>query len=195
MKAGRAIVVAVAIAGSLVMSGCKKKKPPLPPPQATAPTITQPATTTEPVNVEPQPAPPQPQPSKPAPAVTKPKPKPKPRNTTVAKKPSAAVPAGEKSRVIIDEGGKTEQPNPTLSAELSQDSTAHQQLSTVQLLQSAEYNLSNIKRALTADEQAMVQHVRSYIEQSRQATKAGDMTMAYNLAVKAHLMSDSLAKH
>ena len=182
--------MALLLASHVMMSGCKKKKPPVPAPQANAPTINVPETepAAEPAAVEPEPA--APEPSKPSPTVTKPKPKPKPRSTTTARKPAPAPPA----KVVIDNGVKTGAPNPALKPEISQDDIANRRFSTVQLLESAEYNLQHLKRALSADEQTMLQHVRSYIEQSRDASKAGDVTMAYNLAVKAHLMSDSLAK-
>jgi len=67
-------------------------------------------------------------------------------------------------------------------------------MSTAQLLEATEYNLKNINRTLSADEQAMVDHIRSYVQQSRDATKAGDADLANRLALKAHLLSDELAK-
>ena len=40
----------------------------------------------------------------------------------------------------------------------------------------------------------MVQHIRSYMQQARDASKDGDTERAYNLALKAHLLSDELIK-
>ena len=75
------------------------------------------------------------------------------------------------------------------------DKVIHQKLNTNQLLEATDYNLKSISRALNADEQAMLQHIRSYMQQSRDATKDGDTERAYNLALKAHLLSDELIKH
>jgi hypothetical protein len=62
------------------------------------------------------------------------------------------------------------------------------------LLQSTEASLNGIKRQLSPDEQAVVAQIHDYVSQSRQATKANDLTRAYNLALKARLLSDDLAK-
>jgi hypothetical protein len=75
------------------------------------------------------------------------------------------------------------------------DRAIHQKLNTNQLLEATDYNLKSIARVLNADEQAMLQHIRSYMQQSRDATKDGDTERAYNLALKAHLLSDELIKH
>jgi hypothetical protein len=40
----------------------------------------------------------------------------------------------------------------------------------------------------------MVTQIKAFITQSRDATKNNDQVRAYNLAVKAHLLSDALAK-
>jgi hypothetical protein len=71
---------------------------------------------------------------------------------------------------------------------------SHDQANTEQLLQSSESNLNSIKRQLSPDEQAIVAQVRDYMTQSRQATKENDLVRARNLALKAHLLSDDLAK-
>jgi len=71
---------------------------------------------------------------------------------------------------------------------------SHDQANTEQLLQSSESNLNNIKRQLSPDEQAIVTQIRDYMNQSRQAIKDNDLVRARNLALKAHLLSDDLAK-
>lgn len=81
-----------------------------------------------------------------------------------------------------------------LTASISHDDALHQKLDTAQLLEATEGNLRGITRSLSNDEQAMVQHVRAYISQSQKATTDGDLERAYNLALKAHLLSDELAK-
>jgi len=66
--------------------------------------------------------------------------------------------------------------------------------STEQLLESTDANLRSIKRLLSSDEESIVAQVRDYVTQSKQATKDGDLVRAHNLALKAHLLSDELAK-
>lgn len=65
---------------------------------------------------------------------------------------------------------------------------------TAQLLQAAESNLRRVTRSLSDGEQAMMRQVRNYISQSRTATHDGDLERAYNLAMKANLLSVELAK-
>jgi protein TonB len=192
----RIIVTGVLLASSLMLSGCKKKKPPVPAPQAQAPTISEPATQpetkpAEPPIAEPQPAPP-PE-TKPSPAVITPKAKTRVTNKSTAKK---TTPPADKSggKIVVPEGGKQDPAPPPLTADTSHDEAAQQRLSTAQLIQTTEYNVRSITRALSTEEQAIVQHIRGYLEQSRQATKDGDTERAYNLAIKAHLLSDSLKK-
>jgi hypothetical protein len=81
-----------------------------------------------------------------------------------------------------------------ISPSLSGAEVAHNQTITDQLLQSTEATLSGIKRQLSPDEQAIVTQIKDYMNQSRVATKANDLTRAYNLALKARLLSDDLAK-
>jgi len=71
---------------------------------------------------------------------------------------------------------------------------ARDQATTEQLLQSAEANLNGIKRQLSQDEQAIVTQIRDYVSQSRQATKENDAVRAHNLALKAQLLADDLAR-
>ncbi len=194
MKVARAIVIGLLFASVLALGGCKKKKPATPPPQATAPTITEPApqpAPPAPAETQPQPAPQPAAPeTKPSTEVTKPKPK-KPR-TKIAHKTPAPKPAEKPSRTVV-EGGSVPS-NGQLSATMPNDSAVHQKFTTAQLLEATDYNLKNISRPLNADEQAMVQHIRNYMAQSRQATQDGDTERAYNLALKAHLLSDELVK-
>jgi hypothetical protein len=71
---------------------------------------------------------------------------------------------------------------------------ARDQATTEQLLQSAEANLNGIKRQLSEDEHAIVTQIHDYVSQSRQATKENDAVRAHNLALKAQLLSDDLAR-
>lgn len=204
MDVKRTMVVGVLLASSLLLSGCKKKKPPVPPPQAQAPTITDSAGVPSAIPEVAVPLPPpEPQPTKPSPTVARPKKRPRVSAKTEAKKttpetqPPAAQPPAQQppaDKVVVEEGGKTDPAPPPLVADTAHDQAARQRLSTAQLISSTEYDIRAISRPLSNDEQAIVQHIRGFIEQSRQATKDGDTERAYNLAVKAHLLSDSLAK-
>ncbi len=195
------VFVLLLSSGLFGLSGCwLKRKPPVPQPQAQAPSTTEPQPAPqEPPTTEPQPE------QKPAEttqtAEAKPKPKPKPKNHTAHKQAPPAPKPEEKPqqeavlkpppKIIIQEGGT--------DASLGQISTATQgqgqsDLSTAKLLEATEANLRGLKRTLNADEQATVAQIKDYIEQSRAATKQQDLVRAHNLALKAHLLSDELVK-
>jgi outer membrane biosynthesis protein TonB len=189
--------VLLALALSLATSGCSwfhKKKPPVP--QAQAPTITQPAPAPAPVTS--QPAPPT-ELTKPAEETAeKPKPKPRPAHPATAKKvpPAPAKPVEQASaqppRIVIQEGGAA--PGNTQVSPTAPHQALDQQRTTQQLLDATDTNLRSLTRTLTPDEKAMVEQIRSYMQQSRDATRDGDITRAHNLALKAHLLSDELVK-
>ncbi len=194
--------IAVALALTLGAPGCKfgKKQKPNIPQQAQAPTITapQPATT--------QPGPPPPanvEPSRPLPtpgevAVNTPPQQPtqKPRQHTARK------PAPPKKTVIVENTPPpaptpqqpAQQPQGSLTASVSHKDALQQKVDTQQLLKDTENNLRSVNRTLSDDEQVMVAHIRSYIKQSENATDDGDLDRAYNLALKARLLSDELVK-
>lgn len=194
--------VLLALVLSLATSGCDwfhRKKPNVPQ-QGQAPTITQPAPAPAPApSVAQQPPAQQPPASKPTEETAeKPKPKPKPSHPVTAKKvpPPQAKPVEQASaappRIVIQEGGTTAA-NSQVSATAPQPA-ATEQRSTQQLLDATDNNLRNLTRALSPDEKAMVEQIRAYMQQSRDATKDGDVTRAHNLALKAHLLSDELIK-
>jgi outer membrane biosynthesis protein TonB len=207
MRIARDTFVGILLASILVLGGCKKKKPAVPPAQSQAPTITQPQP-----QPETQPAPPasseptrpetEKQPETTVATPTSPAPKPKPKTRATKPKPPAPTPEkpAEKAaenkqptKTVVPEGG-AQPATPQLSPAVSNDQTVQQRQNTNQLLESTDYNLKNITRPLNTDEQAIVQHIRSYIQQSRDATRDGDTERAYNLALKAHLLCDELIK-
>jgi hypothetical protein len=100
------------------------------------------------------------------------------------------------SKTTVSEGGTdTHAASGQISPVISHDEAIHGTASTGQLLESTDTNLRNIiKRQLSTDEQSIVAQINDYISQSRQATKEGDLVRAHNLALKAHLLSDDLAK-
>jgi outer membrane biosynthesis protein TonB len=195
MKFRRAILMGTLLAAALTLPGCKKKKPAVPPPQATAPTITEPETAPAPETTKPQPevappaVPPQPTAEKP-----KPRPRPKPRTKITKKEPvkPAPKPAEKPAHTVVSEGGT--QPAPGSQLSIPADSTTQQKLNTAQLLDATDRNLRSITRQLSPDEQRTIEHIRSFVAQSRQATLDGDTERAYTLALKAHLLSDEIVK-
>src|SRR5437762_2746726 len=66
------------------------------------------------------------------------------------------------------------QPSAQISTAMPASQEAQERTSTAQLIQSTESNLRALTRGLTAEEQAMVQQIRNYLNQSRAATTDGD---------------------
>ena len=67
---------------------------------------------------------------------------------------------------------------------------------TKQLLAASDLNLNKISgRQLTPTQQDTVKQIKSYMEQSRNARDDGDVQRAYNLALKANLLSAELVGH
>ncbi len=184
------------------LSGCKKKEKSVPPPQAQAPTLPLPQ-----IELPPAPSPlppaeaqPQPQPEinqTPSTAAKHPKKKSKPK-ANVAKTPPPAdktpPPAEKKPSTVVKEGGTGTSGNEQLSASLPAAAEEHKRQSTQQLQQATEGNLRALNRTLSDDEQAMVQQIRAYLQQSHNAEADGDVQRAYNLALKANLLSKDLIK-
>lgn len=162
------------------LSGCKKKKPVLPPPQTQAPDISR-----LPQLEQPEPLPP-PEPSATTTVPPKPAPRPAPKKK-VARKP--APPRPEKKLPPVKP-----EPSGQLSAGLTPGETSSQRRSTAQLLDATDANLRSLRRSLSGDEQSMVQQIRAYMNQSRTAQSDGDTDRAYNLALKANLLSQELVK-
>jgi hypothetical protein len=98
-------------------------------------------------------------------------------------------------KIVVKSDDNAAGPTPGLiSPGPARPDSARDQATTEQLLQSAEANLNGIKRQLSEDEQAIVTQIRDYLSQSRQATKENDAVRAHNLALKAQLLSDDLAR-
>jgi len=83
-----------------------------------------------------------------------------------------------------------------LSPDLSPQQASHQIESTDQLLATSDANLKKISgRQLSANQQDTVKQIKSYMEQAKTAANGGDVQRAYNLAVKANLLSAELVGH
>ena len=193
----RHLVIPCALAVCLLVSGCHKKKPPIPA-AANAPTVTPaapatppPATTTTTTTTTPT----QPQPT-PTPAPTKPSAnKTKPKQHASEKKPVQPPPQTSpgnvsKSHSVVSEGGTNEANTGQISTPGTGGTASGP--TTAQLLETTDNNLKNLHRQLTPDEQGMVQRIQDFEKQSREATTQGDSVRAYILAKKAHELSDEL---
>lgn len=203
MRAGKYLVLTVAVLVLLGGAACKKK--PKIPPQTQPPTITEPQPETPPAEPQPEVTTPtttppvtQPEPE-PNPPVPKPKPHPKrkktpaPTTTDNTAKPSAAKPSAP-----TKPGTETSAPKPNdnvqISAEMPQNVANQRRQQTEDLLNAAEVNLKKVNRSLTDGEQSMQRQVRNFITQSRLAIQDGDFERAYMLATKAQQLSQELVK-
>jgi len=184
-------LTAVALCLTLLAVGCEKK------PVRAAPPVLVPS-----IEAEPRPAPlpqsapnenPNPAPE-PAPAATPPseeqKPKPKPHKSA-PKKPAPPTPTESKSEPVKPAApGNSAQ----ITAAIPRAAMQSQKQETEQLLYNSQGRLGGINRSLSDSEQGMLQQARNYIVQSNQALQAGDIERAYNLAVKANLLTNELTK-
>jgi hypothetical protein len=202
-------IVALALAGIVLVGGCKKKTPK---PVVAAPEIQQPASAPSEAPVTPAEAD-EPLPTAPieetqvepdSATSTKPAPA-KPRKTRNGSKSGAAKtpqssPAAQSAqtqppKITIEPGNNS--PNDgsgPISPGGPHSEDQHHRQSTAQLLQSTEENLNSIKRELSADEQGLAARIRSFMAESRTATQENDAVRAHNLALKAHLLSDELVR-
>ncbi len=83
-----------------------------------------------------------------------------------------------------------------LSPRRNQQQAAQQSENTKQLLAASDANLKKISgRTLSANQQDTVKQIKSYMDQAKESLTDGDVQRAYNLAVKANLLSAELAGH
>jgi hypothetical protein len=96
---------------------------------------------------------------------------------------------------IVREGG-TADATTLLSPSMTMEQASRQIQNTTQLLASAEANLQKVStRKLNVDQQAMADQVHTYVQQAKDALSRGDLQRGYNLALKARLLADDLARH
>jgi hypothetical protein len=192
----------------VVISGCSQKKPVLVVPRE------------RPIAGVPTPAPtPQAQESSASPT-----PQPTPEATPSVPEQAQAMPAKKKHRIgkpspsvkanpdVVAQANpnpnpkKSEVPPESRNAEakatpgliapaISAVDAVRDQTAAEQLLRNTETNLNNIgKRQLSSEEDGVVEKIRNFITQSRQALKDNDPARARNLALKANLLSNDLTK-
>jgi hypothetical protein len=167
------------------------------PPQNAAPATPSPQPGTEP-QPEPAAAPEaaqKPQTAKPEAAAKKPEsatkaPSKKRRRRKTAVSTSNATP----EKKVVRNGG-TADPVVQLAPSMSAEQASSQRQNTTQLLSATDANLKKISsRPMNSSLQASVSQIRKYMEQAQAAEQAGDVQRAQNLASKALLLSDDLAK-
>jgi len=191
MKSSRQFAVLAVVVGLLLNTACKKKTQPIAI-NKQAPTLAVPVP--EQIPEEPLPAEPE------APtqeATTEQPPVKKPLAKHRSKKP-AQPPANQNNPTVATNRPPANPaaeapPDTAIAADVSSQTLTHQKDTTAQLLEAAEKTLAGLK-SLSHDEESIVKQIRSYIGQSHEATKDGDFERAYNLAVKAHLLTDALIK-
>ncbi len=130
------------------------------------------------------------------------RPQKKPASATAAKAAPPGAHPGQKStpdaspkKVVVRNGGasdSSEQLSPGLTA---QQASSQRQTIDLLLVDTAT-NLKKLAgRQTTPGQDDMMGQVRQYVQQAKTAADAGDIERAHNLAVKAHLLSEELAKH
>jgi len=210
MNFGRQFGTLVLASALLWSLGCEKKKPQLPA-QAKAPAETVSAPLPSEISeTVPPPAPPAPNPAPPeqqTATTTPPKRRAKKKVTTTTPASSVAAAATPPATTPANNGGNTtvavahppanpateSTPDPAIAADMTSAQLTRQKQSTAQLLDETEKSIGGLK-GLSHDEEEMLAQIRSYVSQSRKATSDGDFERAYNLATKAHLLSDALVK-
>jgi len=196
MRFFRKFAVGLSVVAVLTSAGCKKRKPPVPA-QSQPPSLSQP--TVPPVASQPQPTPPTVSPEPPQPASTNPAPATKNKTRIRRKKPVPTQQANATTTPPKPTSGKPDKPadpdtNVNISAEVPQNAANERRQQTESLLQAAEGNLKRISHTLSDGEDSMQRQVRNFITQSRLAMQDGDLERAFNLATKANLLSQELAK-
>ena len=204
MKNGRQFVVFLIALFLLIGAGCQKKQPQIPS-QAKVPA--EPIPTPLPAEITEQtPPPPAPEPVPQPVKVEEPKPqppkhrkrKPAQTQTTTTAQSSETTAASSNSTMAAARPpanpANEAPPDTAIAADVSSAQLSQQKQTTAQLVDSTEKTLNGLPHDLSHDEEEMVAQIRSYLTQSRKATTDGDFERAYNLATKAHLLSDALVK-
>jgi hypothetical protein len=103
--------------------------------------------------------------------------------------------AGQPPPKRVVREGSTADPTTQLAPGISQEQASRERQTTTQLLSSTDAALQQLSgRQLSSDQQETVDQIRKFMQQSKAADKDGDPQLAYKLALKAHLLSDGLAK-
>jgi hypothetical protein len=96
---------------------------------------------------------------------------------------------------VVVKNGSTSDPSIQFSAPISPEQASREKQDTAGLLAKADANLQGLSgHQLNASQQDTSAQVRSYIQQAKVAEESGDLQGAHNLAVKAVLLSNELAR-
>ena len=110
------------------------------------------------------------------------------------RKTSASNCTATPPKKVVRNGG-TADPAVQLAPGMSAEQASSQRQNTTQLLAATDANLKQISaRPMNSSQQASVDQIRKYMEQAKAAEQAGDVQRAQNLASKALLLSDDVAK-
>ena len=178
----RAAIVLLLLGVALFASGCKKRTVQAAPPVVVAqpaPATTQPEVKQPEVKVEPAPTTTAPAPIAPAAKPTS------PRATSTTK--PAPTPAPEPPPAAPKVAP------PQISPRLSPAESVEYQKKTEEAIAAAERNLQrSYGRQLNAAQVDMVEKIRGFLAQAREASRAADLIRARNLAEKAQVLSVEL---
>lgn len=126
-----------------------------------------------------------------------------PQTATPETKPATKKPPAKRHKAshkrtgkrVVREGGVTDT-QANLSPGMPGEQATHHRRSTEDLLRSTDANLKLLSnRQLTAEQKITIGQIEQFTAASRAALTAGDLPRARNLALKAHLLSDDLARH
>jgi hypothetical protein len=209
MIVARKFVFCLALATLVWSVGCDKHKKIVAPEQAQAPTI--PISLPDEVSPSSTPPPPKPTPLPPVKEATvQPPPKPKKRGGT--KKPASPVATAPVEAAAAASGAPAGQPASTppasstvaanhpphnegelaIATAIPNEEISRRKRDTEKLLEATQSTLSKLPQNLSGDQSTIVEQIKSYISQSQKATSDGDFERAFNLANKAHQLSDAL---
>jgi hypothetical protein len=112
------------------------------------------------------------------------------------RKRKPATESGDGTQKVVIQNGGTSEPKVQLSDGETADQASHQKQTTSDLLAGSDASLKAMSgRPLSSSQQDMANEIRSYMREAKEATASGDLERAYNLAFKAHLLSNELAGH
>ena len=112
------------------------------------------------------------------------------------RKPKPPVPPNSDSSKKIVRNGGTSEPAVQLAPDVPPQQSSQESQTAAELLASTDANLKQaVGRSLTAEQQDTVKQVKNYMEQAKAAATDGDVQRAYNLALKANLLSADLVGH
>ena len=93
-------------------------------------------------------------------------------------------------KIVVHQGGISEAPT-QMSSVVPTAKGAEERAKSDRLLSATEANLKKLSaQKLTDEQQSQVKQIQQFMEQSRAALNAGDLTQGFNLASKANVLSE-----